>query len=270
MVFESALVKAAARLLPSAAESLLPGAGKATVVGVERGGIKAGENVAAGNASLLDEAVDALLNPASSSMMNRITGKTTERVAGVQLAEIGGGSRMYEELAGRGLGGVGTGTPWLAGNSDAMVSKMWLERFYMDPAKRMPLTAQFMDNTAQRQFVQQGEFAVAPSTVALETGGLDTCGAIIVQDTKQGMHYLAHADIYHEPAALYASLRGLDLKAANLYFMPGKIPSVTAQNMVRGLMREPQALSNIKFLDWQTPTSRFTSVLSHEGKLFIP
>ncbi len=267
MVFESALVKAAARLLPGAAESLLPGAGKATIAGTERGGLKAGETAATGNGSLLDEAVEAMLNPQSSAMMNRITGKATDRVAGVQLAEIGGGSRMYEELAGR---AYTPGAPWLSGNSDAMVSKMWLERFYMDPAKRMPLTAQFMDKTAQRQFVQQGEFAVAPSTVALETGGLDTCGALVVQDTAKGMHYLAHADIYHEPAALIASLKGLDLKAANLYFMPGKIPSVTPQNLVRGLMREPQALSNIKFLDWPTPTSRFTSVLSHDGKLFLP
>jgi hypothetical protein len=111
-----------------------------------------------------------------------------------------------------------------------------------------PTTLDLPELSIQGQAVGQATYAIAPLDVPLATRGLSTCRALVVQDKRAGLHYLAHLDSGVVADQIRDSLKGFDLGRSNLYVMRGAEESGVTHEVIEALRGNKKALRNLKFI----------------------
>lgn len=98
------------------------------------------------------------------------------------------------------------------------------------------------------QGVGQATFAIAKADVPLATRGLSTCGALVVQSEKEGLHYLAHLDSAVTPSQIRSSLSLFDLSQSRIFLMKGPNNHMVDSIVVEALSTTPGALQKLRFV----------------------
>jgi hypothetical protein len=123
-----------------------------------------------------------------------------------------------------------------------------LQQINADPSRHVGLPEGEMKGSV---YVNQGDAATAPLNVPLHTADLETCGALVVVDQKNGKQYLSHIDTSIGADRIRQSLTGLDLNDPNtrVYFLAGRTESTVPQQVVQAL-QGTAAADNFKLVDW--------------------
>ncbi|MBX9687099.1 MAG: hypothetical protein K2X27_10380 [Candidatus Obscuribacterales bacterium] len=100
--------------------------------------------------------------------------------------------------------------------------------------------------------VGQATYAIAPTEIPLATRGLATCGGLVVQNEKTGLHYLAHLDCAVSPSQIRSSLSSFNLAESNIYLMRGPRNFMVDSCVVEALRTTPGALERLKFVQGVT------------------
>jgi hypothetical protein len=174
----------------------------------------------------------------------------------------------HDKLA-QGIGGFSEKifTSRITALGQAGENKALLAQIASDPARRVPMAGTWMHGRAAS--VPQARYGLAPLSVPLKTGGLDTCSALCVVDRSRGLQYLAHADATVFPGAIGNSLDRLNMSASESFLLPGvRGMSGTAENVLAALRTIPGAIDRLKVVPWHG--GAFPGVVMHQGSLFQP
>jgi hypothetical protein len=117
----------------------------------------------------------------------------------------------------------------------------------------------------QGQAVGQATYAIAPLDTPLSTRGLATCRALVVQDQRAGLHYLAHLDVGVSADQISNSLKGFDLKRSKLYVMGGSAESSVTNEIIEALRENKTALKNLKFIAAEDTSN--VGLISYQGRV---
>jgi hypothetical protein len=91
-------------------------------------------------------------------------------------------------------------TSRIAALGQAVENKALIAQIASDPVRRVSTVGTWMHGRAAS--VPQARYGLAPLSVPLETGGLNTCSALCVVDRSRGLQYMAHADSTVLPSAI--------------------------------------------------------------------
>lgn len=107
---------------------------------------------------------------------------------------------------------------------------------------------QFLPDNVKGHLIGQATYGIARLETPLATRGLSTCGSLVVQNEKQGIHYLAHLDCGVSPSDIRKSLSVFDLSQANIYLMKGPNNYMVDAAVVEALRTTPGALQRLRFV----------------------
>lgn len=117
--------------------------------------------------------------------------------------------------------------------------------------------------------VAQAAYGISSAEVPLATRGLFTCSALVVQNEKAGMHYLAHLDTTESAAQILHSLKSFDLSKSRIFLLKGSYGDIaTERHLLEALSQRPGALQNLRIGAAACDGASTYGIVSYKNQLY--
>lgn len=127
----------------------------------------------------------------------------------------------------------------------------------------------FLPKELRGHMIGQATFGIARADVPLTTRGLYTCGALIVQCERSGLHYLAHLDAAVAPSQIRSSLALFDLSQSRIFLMKGPHNFRVDAAVAEVLQASPGAMQRLRLVQGMVDdTGKVFGVTSYRGGLY--